>query len=146
MEIRQVLELDENSFLAWNALAGNRVVQGKLEEALAFAEKAYSLAPWQPGTIGALAGLLVRNGNKSRAEMLLQKLGDRQNYGVPTAFVICHLFCGEIDEAAEWFGKTIEQRHPVVPLLLRTGFFLTLFGPNPRWSALPRQINLPGTS
>ena len=146
VEIRQVLELDENSFLAWNALAGNRVVQGKLEEALAFAEKAYSLAPWQPGTIGALAGLLVRNGNKSRAEMLLQKLGDRQNYGVPTAFVICHLFCGEIDEAAEWFGKTIEQRHPVVPLLLRSGLFLTLSGPNPRWSALARQVNLPGTS
>ncbi|MBZ5634980.1 MAG: protein kinase [Acidobacteriia bacterium] len=42
---RQVLELDENFWLPYGWLGALRMVQGQLAEALAFTEKAYSLAP-----------------------------------------------------------------------------------------------------
>ena len=55
--------------------------RGMYTEALAFAEKAYSLAPSPGSAMGLLAGLLVRTGNRSRAEELLQKIGDGQHMG-----------------------------------------------------------------
>ena len=48
-----------------------------------------------------------------------------------------HLLCGEIDQAADWFEKAIEQRDPAMPTL---GY---RFRSSPRWPALAKMMNLP---
>jgi serine/threonine-protein kinase len=111
-EFRQVLEINPNFGPAYGATVASLVIQGKFEEALPVAEKQYPFGSWHPGAIGQLAGLLARTGDKQRAEALMQKLGDGQAFGFPFGFFQFHFICGELDQAAYWLEKAIEQRHP----------------------------------
>jgi tetratricopeptide (TPR) repeat protein len=141
-QFRQALDLNENFNLAlmvqtvWHASAG------RLEEALALAERASTVAPGNAGSIGVLAGVLWRKGDLSRAEGLIQKLGDGTAYGAPMGLFVFNLVRSEMDEAAEWAAKAIEQRDPnTLP---------GVCGPNRKdlqasghWPALVRLLNLP---
>jgi tetratricopeptide (TPR) repeat protein len=69
-EARKILELDPN-FVSACTLQTLNVTKAPLPEALAFAEKGFSLAPWNPITAGLLAGLLVRIGDRARAAELI---------------------------------------------------------------------------
>jgi hypothetical protein len=80
---------------------------------LAFAEKGFSLAPWAPITAGLLAGLLVKSGDGARAAELIDRLGDGRASGAPVAFAIFHLLGGEVEKAAEWTERALEQKAPV---------------------------------
>jgi eukaryotic-like serine/threonine-protein kinase len=140
--LNEVLELDENSWLALGMLGQVHLSRGMIAEAFAFAEKAYSLAPWWPGGLGFLAGLLARMGHTSRAEGLLQKLRPGQAFGAPYGFACFHLTCGEIDAAADWIEKAIGQRHLMAISLLRSPLCKDLRS-SPRWPALLRMMNLP---
>jgi hypothetical protein len=53
-----------------------------------------------------------------------------------------HAMCGEPDQAADWAEKAIEQRHPMVPALLRT-YSGKVLRSSPRWPSLLRILNLP---
>jgi hypothetical protein len=55
-----------------------------------------------------------------------------------------HLIFGEIDAAADWFEKGVEQRDPILVPWLR----LPLFKPlrmSPRWPKIAAMMNLPDT-
>jgi serine/threonine-protein kinase len=141
-ELRQVLEIDEKYPIAYPMLAILHWSQGLIPEALAFAEKMHSLAPWIPMPIGALAGLLRLSGDTSRAEALLEKLRPGQAYAAPTGLAIFHLYCSEIDKAADWVEKAIEQRYPLILHIMRGPLGKALRS-SARWPALARQMNLP---
>jgi serine/threonine-protein kinase len=133
-EARKVLELDENNAWALLYLATIYARQEKWTEALHFAEKA---APIITPAIGSLAGVLKRMGEVSRAEELLQKLMPGEAYGTPLGLCYFYLACGEIDNAAEWLEKAIEQRH------LNAFAIASLFRESSRWPALAKRMNLP---
>ena len=139
-EFRRVLDLDERFWLADYGLAINYALRGMLPEAIDFAEKAYALAPWNTNNFGTLAAVLKLHGDTRRAEEILGRLGDGRSYGAPGGFVIFHLLCSELDKAADWAEKAIEQRDPRIAVFLR--YFGTTWRSSPRWSALARQINL----
>jgi hypothetical protein len=75
-------------------------------------------------------------------QALLDKLLPGDAYGAPLALATFHLALSEIDQAAEWTGKAIEQRHPA------TFFYLNVHGRALRasrwWPDLARRLNLPG--
>ena len=137
-ELRRVLELDENFPLAVSTLGAVRAQQGRLEEALALSEKAYSLTPWSNPVVGQLAALLVRTGAVSRAETLLEGLRPGTAWGAPAGLAVFHATCGEFDRAAEWAERAIESRFPGIIPILRP-----LMGQTPEWPALARKMNLP---
>lgn len=119
---------------------------GRFTEALdGHAEKACALAPWDRIPAGLLAGLLVRTGgDANRVRGLLDKL-DGQAYGAPVALALFYLTCGELDQAAKWFEKSIEERYP------GTLYFITSplgksFRASNRWPALAKMMNLPSVS
>jgi eukaryotic-like serine/threonine-protein kinase len=143
-EVRKTLELDPN-FVAAYTLQTLNVTKVPLPEALAFAEKGHFLAPWNRPSIGLLAGLLVRNGDRARAAELLDGLGDGQANGAPVAFAIYHLLCGEIEKAAEWTKRALEQKHPMVAMLLLTPPWGPLLRSSVSWPNLAKMMNLPET-
>ena len=143
-EVRRTLELDPN-FVAAYTLQTLNVTKVPLPEALAFAEKGHSLAPWHVPSIGLLAGLLMRNGDRARAAELLAKLGDGQANGAPVAFAIYHLLCGEIEKAAEWTKTAVEQKHPMVVMLLINPPWGPLLRSSVSWPKLAKTMNLPET-
>jgi tetratricopeptide (TPR) repeat protein len=141
-EARRILELDPN-FVAAYTLRVLNVTKGPMPEALAFAEKGFSLAPWLPITAGLLAGLLVKGGDSARATELIERLGDGRANGVPVAFAIFHLLCGEVEKAAEWTERALEQRHPFVSMVLLTPPWKPLLRSSNRWPKLAKTMNLP---
>jgi eukaryotic-like serine/threonine-protein kinase len=138
-ELRKILEIDENFPLAVSTLGAICAQQGRFEEALTLTERAYALTPWRHPVIGQLAALLVRAGARSRADALLEMLGAGKEYGAPTGLAVFHAVCGDLDRAAEWAERAIEERYPrLVPILG------PLLRSSPRWPALAKLMNLPG--
>jgi Tfp pilus assembly protein PilF len=139
-ECRRVLEIDQSNWMADAFLAYAHYHRGMPEEALAFAEKAYS--PLIPATIGLFAGLLARNGNESRAEEVIARLKDvPESYGAPRGLVAFHYYSGEIDRAAEWLEKSIEQRDAMAPDYSRR-----YCRSSSRWPELAKLMKLPDVS
>jgi eukaryotic-like serine/threonine-protein kinase len=136
-ELRRILELDGNFPMAVGTLGVLCAQQGRLDEALALSEKAYALMP-SPLAAGQLAALLVRTGETSRAEALLEGLRPGTAWGAPTGMAIFHALCGEFDQAAEWVERAIEDRYPRLVAILGP-----LLRSSPRWPALARLMNLP---
>ena len=59
---------------------------------------------------GILAAALVRVGETDRAQALIRQMGDRPN---PVwGRINYHLLCSEIDEAADWYERAIQERDP----------------------------------
>jgi hypothetical protein len=62
-------------------------------------------------------------------------------FGAPLGFAVFHLQSGNIDEAARWTEKAIEQRQSAVL------FFLKVHGQklraSPRWPRLAALLHLP---
>lgn len=60
--------------------------------AVEFAERAYSLAPWNTATTGLFAGALMRAGDKRGAQELLAEPSPVQ-YGTPAGLLVYHMAC-----------------------------------------------------
>ncbi len=140
--MRQLLELDDTYWIAYVWLATSCAMQGRTDEAIVHAEKARALAPWNPPVIGILAGILERKGEKDRAQALLKELGDGTAFGAPAGFFTYHAVLAQIDLAADWFEKVIEQRDTRAPWIL-PHFFGDLITASPRWPRLAKMMNLP---
>jgi eukaryotic-like serine/threonine-protein kinase len=142
VHLRQMLDLDPNSAAAYFVLASLYAGRRMFVEALPFAEKAFSLAPWYSPIVGQYAGLLVRTGEAGRAKELVQRLGSGQVYGTPFGLATFHAYCGEIDLAADWIEKAIEERFPNVSSFLQSAVGDPLRA-SPRWPRLAALLNLP---
>jgi eukaryotic-like serine/threonine-protein kinase len=144
-EARKGLEIDENIWLPYYPLVNIYVAKGMMVEALAAAEKGYQHAPWNPRVIGLLAGVLARTGERDRAEALIGQMSKAQGGHVAaSAMVLYHLICSEIDAAADWFEKAIEQRDPLLLPWLRLPLTKPLRA-SPRWPKIAAMMNLPET-
>jgi hypothetical protein len=111
-------------------------------EALAFAEKTYTLVPGNSFAVGLLAGMLARTGDVNRAERLLEKLGAGEAYGAPAGLVCYHVVRSELDLAAGWFEKAIAQRDTRAPWILPR-IFGNVLTSSAHWPRLARMMNLP---
>lgn len=138
---RQARDLDPNFFWADVSLVALRVSRQMFTEALPVAEKAFSLASWYPPGVGIYAGLLVRLGQPERAGELIRSLGSGDAQGAPVGLTLFHACCGEIDQAADWFEKAIEQRNPGVTFLLQSSIAEPRRS-SPRWPKLAAFMNL----
>jgi serine/threonine-protein kinase len=137
-ELRKVLEIDENFTLALETLGAVCAQQGRFDEALTLTERAYAFTPWASPTVGQLAALLLRAGDTSRADTLLEKLRRGEICGSPTGLAVFHATGGDFDRALDWAARAIEERHP---LLVRT--MRPLLRADPRWPTLARMMRLP---
>jgi eukaryotic-like serine/threonine-protein kinase len=139
-EARAALEI-ENHWLPHYVMAENYAERGMLTEALAAAESARQLAPWNARVAGVLAAILTRTGNGSRAEELRRQSED----SAPIGMVVYHMLRSELDAAADWYEKSIEQREPFAVMYARTAFAAPLRA-SARWPSLAKMMNLPTAS
>jgi eukaryotic-like serine/threonine-protein kinase len=141
-QFRQAMSLDANFFWAYVYLAESYAAGGRFAEALPLAEKAFSLTPWYPPSVGIYAGLLVRMGQSDRGTELVKNLGQGETFGTSLGWAIFHTCCGEIDLAAGWCEKAIEERDPLVAQYLQIPIGEPLRA-SPRWPKLAAMMNLP---
>jgi TolB-like protein/Tfp pilus assembly protein PilF len=140
--LRQALELDSNYILTWIYQGILKAVHGKYSEALTIAEKAYSQMPSMPNVVGLYAGLLVRTGERELGNEVIQALGTGETYGTSKGLANFYVLCGDLDAAARWFEKAIQERDPGAPIHLRVGLGRALLA-TPHWPRLASLMNLP---
>ena len=141
-QLRHALDLDANFWMTHWYLAALYAAQHRFQEALPLAEKAYSLAPWATRTVGEYAAMLTLTDERDRGTSIMQKLGSADAYGAPMAWAVYHTYCGDIDAAALWTEKLIEQRFPAVGHWLQSASAKPLRASR-HWSRLAMLMNLP---
>jgi TolB-like protein len=139
-ELRKALELDDNHWLPNFILAETRLESGNLPEALAAAEKAYRAFPRHSMCWGIFAAVLTRLGEKERAAALVREAGESPNpiWGR----VLYHLSCSEIDQAASWYERMIQQREPFA-IFFASDSLLKPLRASRHWPKLARLMDLP---
>ena len=140
-ELRRVLELDERFWFTHFIVGLELVRERRVSEAIEHAERAAALAPWNPSAKGLLAAVRTITGDTRQSEELLQQLRSGETYGAPLALAIFHLCCSDIDAAAEWMHRAIDERHPAIFFFLRVHADELLR--SPRWPALANRLKLP---
>ena len=139
-EALKVLEIDENHWLANDTLGWAYMATGRFAAAVATAERAHRVNPRHSLPVGLLAGALTRVGETGRARDLIRQMGDSPS---PVwGRVEYHLHCSEIDEAARWYEKMIEEREPFALVFARAPITRAL-RESPHWPRLARMMNLP---
>jgi hypothetical protein len=84
---------------------------------------------------------LVRLGQPDRAREVLAILGPDETYGASLSRALFHTWCGEIDLAAHWFGKSIEERDSKVLVFLQSAIGESIRR-SPRWPGLAAMVNM----
>ena len=141
MEFRKLAKMHPSTFQGQMFLILNYVAKGDLVQAVAIGEEAFALAPWHSHPRAILAGALVMAGERARAGELMEKIGSPESYGVPTAMTFFHLLCGDLDSAAAWSEKAVEQRDPRIVLGLQLPM-AAAFRADSRGRSVLRSMNL----
>jgi TolB-like protein/Tfp pilus assembly protein PilF len=115
--------------------------RNRLAEALSLAEMLLSSAPWYSQGLVAYAGLLNGVGQATRGKEVLQRL-KLDSPGSNTHMATYHLFCDELDEAADWFEKALDNRDADAAMVLQMEIAKGLRA-GARWPRLEALMNLP---
>ena len=139
-ELHKAQELDENSATPLFILTETYLATGRIAEAVASAEKAYSMTPSHSMCWGLFAVALARSGQNDRAAALLRKHGDSPSpiFGR----VWYHLLRSEVDEAAHWYEVMIDQRESFAVMFPSYPFAAALRESH-HWPRLATMMNLP---
>jgi TolB-like protein/Tfp pilus assembly protein PilF len=137
-ELQKILEVDEYYGPAVFLLGAIRAQQGFSEEALRLSERAYELMPWSSPLIGQFAALLARAGAADRADALIDVLKSGGVCGAPAGLAGFHALRGDLDQAAEYAERAIEERYARFVHILGP-----LFRQTPHWPGLARRMSLP---
>jgi serine/threonine-protein kinase len=138
---RRSVDIDSTYFLTHHAVGEAAWEVGQRDEAIAAWERAYALAPWFTVTSGYLAAAHRLAGRDDKADALLATMGptSRPFWGR----VQYHLLMSELDAAADWYERMIEERDPFA-LLYASADHTTSLRAHPRWRRLSELMNLPG--
>ena len=140
-EVHRALDMDSANFAARFILVEAYQAKGPLEQALAAAEQAYAAAPWNGNIVGMYGGLLSQAGQAERGDAIMRELGDARTN--PFSRVFFHVLRGEIDLAADWYEKAIEQRELFAVICAPAPVIMPL-RKSQRWKRLAMLMNLPG--
>ena len=139
----KALDIADNEIHPHLALSEAYLGLGKVTEAVASAERAHRNLPQQSMATGLLAALLVRIGERDRAETLLAEMGSSPTPIWGRAWY--HLLCSEIDAAAVWYEKMIEAREIFAPVYAKSLYTAELRA-SPYWPKLARMMKLPDSA
>jgi tetratricopeptide (TPR) repeat protein len=138
----QSRDLDPNFLLTGMYLAVLHASRQKFTEALPWAEKAFSVAPFYAPNVAVYAALLVRTGEPHRGREIIAALGPGKAYGAAWGMAVFHSICGDTDAAADWYERAIEERDPNTSYTLQ-GPLAEPLRASPRWPRLAALMNLP---
>jgi len=124
-------------------LLARNVALAPIEQALAFAERFFGIRRWQAASTGLLAGLLRRHGDAGRAADLMAQAGRPEDYGNAVGYALYHLACGETDRAFDFMQLLVDQRHPLLMMIIVGGPYAPALRASSRWPSFVRDIRLP---
>ncbi len=140
LEGRKALDVTEDEIHPHLAMAEAYLAMGRIDEAVASAERAHRNLPQQSMGTGFLAAALMRRGDADRAATLLREMGDTPTPLWGRAWY--HLLGSEVAEAARWYEKMIEARELFAPVYANS-LYTNELRASQYWPRLARMMNLP---
>jgi tetratricopeptide (TPR) repeat protein len=139
LEAQRARDLDESHWLPHLILGEVYLAAGRIDDAIRAATRAHNILPVQAMPAGLLAAALARAGDKTGAARMIEEMGDtpRPLWGR----TLYHLVCSEIDEAADWYARMIEQREGFALIFAHTRYTVELRA-SKRWPALAAMMKL----
>ena len=141
-EVRKALDMEPGNFAARFITIQAYHAKGHFDLALDAAEQAYAATPWYANIVGFFAGLLAQAGQPARGEAIMETL--EQAGTNPFSRVFFHVLRLEIDLAADWYEKAVEQRELFALIFARSQVTAPLRASG-RWPRLAKLMNLPGS-
>jgi eukaryotic-like serine/threonine-protein kinase len=138
-EVEKALDMEPDNFAARFILVEAYQAKGLFERALTAAEQAYAVAPWNGNIVGIFGGLLAQAGQAARGDEIMEALGEARTN--PFARVFFHVLRSEIDLAADWYERAIEQRE-LFALICAPASIVAPLRDSLRWPRLARLMNL----
>ena len=119
-------------------------LNGRLDEAIAAAEKANELSGGTAMTLGALGRVYGLAGRTAEARQLQEELTTRRRltYVPASALASVHSGLGERDKSLEWIARAVEERDPATVTALKIGPNYDPLRSHPAFEALLRTMNL----
>jgi TolB-like protein/Tfp pilus assembly protein PilF len=141
--LQEAVEIDPEYWMGQFMLAATYAFKGRLESALAIAEKAERAVGPNPmvlGPAGLVYGLL---GQRGQAEECLRRLlaGSEIRYFSPLCAAWIHLGLGDTETALDWMEKAVEERDPQIIHFGVKPLYDPLRG-HPRFQALLDRMHL----
>lgn len=142
-ETREILARDSSQWIAHLYGAEANWATGQTSKALALIEAGHRLVPWHARTSGMFAALLDLSGERVRADEIVGRLTATPDApGAATGLVVHAVMTGDIEAAARWWARAIDQRDLWVIFNARAWFTRELRA-SPHWPALAARMGLP---
>jgi len=143
-QLQHAIDLDPTFFFSYWLLSTVLLVNGRLDEAIATAEKANELSGGTAITLGSLGRAYGQAGRTAEARQLLEDLKARRRstYVPASALASVHRGLGERDAALEWVARAIEERDPILVTSLKSAPILDPLRSLPAYAALLRKMNM----
>jgi serine/threonine-protein kinase len=143
-QLQHTVDLEPTSFFSHWFLSILYAREGRLDEAIAAAEKANELSGDNAITVGNLGKVYGLASRTAEARRLLEELMARRRstYVPASAFLFVYGGLGERDEALEWMAKGIDEHDPVLMTSLKISPSYDALRSHPAYRALLQKMNL----
>jgi serine/threonine-protein kinase len=138
-EVQKAIDMDPRHSTARFILVEAYLETEPLARVMAAAEQAYEVSPWFGNCVALFAGLLAQAGQAARGEELMRELGHAAN---PFNRVFYHVLRSELEQAAEWYERSIEQRE-LFALICAHAPITRALRESPYWPRLAKLMKLP---
>jgi tetratricopeptide (TPR) repeat protein len=133
------LTIAQNEIHPLLGMAEAYLALGRVDDALAAAERGYRNITQHSMGAGFYAATLVRVGEKDRAAALIREMGDTPTPIWGRAWY--HLLCSEVEEAAHWYREMIKARELFAPIYANSLYTVELRASR-HWPGLAAMMNL----
>ena len=140
---KQIFVRDPDYFLAQFIFSFVLARQGRIEEAVAVAERALQVHGRFPLSLLVAGAVCAMAGQREEAAKILAELEAIavKSYSSAGPVTMLHCLLGNLDESVRWAERAIEQRDPQVLSIKTTPAYENLRG-DPRFPALLTKMNL----
>ncbi len=140
----KTLEMDSNFYLAHLWLGWAYEQMGKLDEAIAEAQKAVSLSGGRPGILASLARAYAVSGRVAEARHLLEELAEPAKRRYVSSYRLAGVYAGlgEMDASFELLEKAYQERSHLLTHIKVDPWFDPLRA-DPRYLDLVKRVGLP---
>jgi serine/threonine-protein kinase len=143
-QLLSTIELAPDYYLPHWLLSLTYAVTGRVDQAIAAAERASDLSGRIPAALGFLGMCYAVAGRTADARQLLEELEARRRVTYVPAFSLgaTHLGLGELDRGLECVVRGIEERDPIYVISLKSEPVHDPLRSHPTFQALLRKMNL----
>lgn len=141
---KMTINIYPQGFMAHHNLAEAYEVNGQLDEAIAYYDKAVKLSNGHPLPQTRYACALHKAGRKEEAREIIEKVEQmKENMYIPsTFFVPYYLLIKDLDRAFQWLNRACEEKDLNLPYLMNNQVAEYQMPDDPRFSALLESTGL----